>query len=57
MTGIAFDKAFQAVYILSFRMWQGRLPEACKAEYPADEHWRCYFGYRLYKTLKSRFPS
>ncbi|WAR09024.1 NOTUM-like protein [Mya arenaria] len=35
------------------RMWQGRVPEACQAEYPESEHWRCYFGYRIYKNIKT----
>ncbi|KAH3738687.1 hypothetical protein DPMN_045327 [Dreissena polymorpha] len=34
-------------------MWQGRVPEACMADYPESEHWRCYFGYRMYKSLKT----
>ncbi|KAK3588353.1 hypothetical protein CHS0354_003283 [Potamilus streckersoni] len=35
------------------QVWRGRVPEACKAQYPASEHWRCYFGYRIYATLKT----
>lgn len=33
--------------------WKGRVPDACKNEYPGPEQWRCYFGYRMYPTLKS----
>ncbi|XP_060589837.1 palmitoleoyl-protein carboxylesterase NOTUM-like isoform X2 [Ruditapes philippinarum] len=35
------------------KMWNGRVPETCMEEYTESEHWRCYFGYRLYKTLKN----
>lgn len=34
-----------------WKLWNGSLPEACVAEHP-KEPWRCYFGHRLYKTLK-----
>ncbi|XP_037881000.1 palmitoleoyl-protein carboxylesterase NOTUM isoform X2 [Glossina fuscipes] len=33
-------------------MWQGSLPESC-AQLHKSEPWRCYFGYRLYPTLKA----
>lgn len=33
--------------------WQGRVPKRCEEMY-RDEPWRCYFGYRLYPTLKSK---
>nr|XP_011418813.2 palmitoleoyl-protein carboxylesterase notum1 [Crassostrea gigas] len=36
-----------------FDQWRGRVPEACKNEYPDQEQWRCYFGYRMYPTLKT----
>ncbi|EDV96089.1 palmitoleoyl-protein carboxylesterase NOTUM [Drosophila grimshawi] len=35
-----------------WRLWQGLLPEDCTKVHPA-EPWRCYFGYRLYPTLKT----
>ncbi|XP_065086521.1 palmitoleoyl-protein carboxylesterase NOTUM [Ochlerotatus camptorhynchus] len=35
-----------------WRMWDGALPQACVAEHP-KEPWRCYFGHRLYNTLKA----
>lgn len=35
-----------------WKLWQGLLPEECTKAHPT-EHWRCYFGYRLYPTLKS----
>ncbi|CAO1358756.1 unnamed protein product [Diamesa serratosioi] len=34
-----------------WKLWNGSLPEACVAE--QKEPWRCYFGHRLYNTLKS----
>ncbi|XP_042202956.1 palmitoleoyl-protein carboxylesterase NOTUM-like isoform X2 [Homarus americanus] len=33
-------------------LWQGRIPDHCRDEYPRHP-WYCYFGYRLYPTLKS----
>ncbi|KAM7357035.1 palmitoleoyl-protein carboxylesterase notum isoform 2-T2 [Cochliomyia hominivorax] len=33
-------------------LWKGLLPEAC-VEQHKSEPWRCYFGYRLYPTLKA----
>lgn len=33
--------------------WQGKVPKRCKQKYPT-EPWRCYFGYRIYNTLKSK---
>ncbi|XP_037939685.1 palmitoleoyl-protein carboxylesterase NOTUM [Teleopsis dalmanni] len=35
-----------------WKLWQGLLPEECMKVHTA-EPWRCYFGYRLYPTLKS----
>lgn len=32
--------------------WQGSVPDGCRQLYK-NESWRCYFGYRLYPTLKS----
>ncbi|XP_076267774.1 palmitoleoyl-protein carboxylesterase notum isoform X2 [Rhynchophorus ferrugineus] len=32
--------------------WAGKVPRRCKESYK-DEPWRCYFGYRLYPTLKT----
>lgn len=36
-------------------LWQGKVPRRCRALYP-NEPWRCYFGYRLYPTLRGKFP-
>ncbi|XP_055376229.1 palmitoleoyl-protein carboxylesterase NOTUM [Condylostylus longicornis] len=35
-----------------WKMWGGSLPEEC-VKHHLNEPWRCYFGYRLYPTLKS----
>ncbi|ALC43262.1 Notum, partial [Drosophila busckii] len=35
-----------------WKLWQGLLPEDCTKAHAA-EPWRCYFGYRLYPTLKT----
>lgn len=34
-----------------WKLWQGELPDACVAQH-SKEPWRCYFGHRLYPTLK-----
>ncbi|XP_066155966.1 palmitoleoyl-protein carboxylesterase NOTUM [Euwallacea fornicatus] len=34
-------------------LWQGRVPRRCREQY-LDEPWRCYFGYRIYPTLKAQ---
>ncbi|CAG9764236.1 unnamed protein product [Ceutorhynchus assimilis] len=34
-------------------LWQGRVPRRCREQY-LDEPWRCYFGYRIYPTLKTQ---
>ncbi|KAL3199762.1 hypothetical protein MRX96_043797 [Rhipicephalus microplus] len=35
------------------RLWNGQVPDRCKPLYPDYEQWRCYFGYRIYPTLKA----
>ncbi len=40
--------------IYEFRLWHGRVPKSCQTAHPGGEEWRCYFGYRLYPTLKSK---
>jgi len=32
--------------------WNGQIPASCNSNYPL-EPWRCYFGYRVYQTLKT----
>ena len=36
-----------------WKLWEGSVPDACKANHP-NEPWRCYFGHRLYPTLKCK---
>lgn len=38
-----------------WKLWNGVLPDACAAE--QKEPWRCYFGHRLYNTLKCMFSA
>nr|XP_045589476.1 uncharacterized protein LOC123751432 [Procambarus clarkii] len=33
-------------------LWQGRIPDQCREKYP-HHPWFCYFGYRIYPTMKS----
>ncbi|XP_030747705.1 palmitoleoyl-protein carboxylesterase NOTUM [Sitophilus oryzae] len=33
-------------------LWEGKVPRRCREQY-LSEPWRCYFGYRLYPTLKT----
>ena len=35
-----------------WKLWDGVLPDDCVAE--QKEPWRCYFGHRLYNTLKCK---
>lgn len=34
-----------------YSLWQGSLPKRCVDRY-REEPWRCYFGYRIYPTLR-----
>jgi hypothetical protein len=31
--------------------WEGLLPDRCVVQYPTEK-WRCYFGFRVYPTLR-----
>ncbi|XP_078509915.1 palmitoleoyl-protein carboxylesterase NOTUM [Lissotriton helveticus] len=35
------------------RFWSGMVPERCRRQYPEGEEWHCFFGYKLYPTLRS----
>ncbi|XP_050026869.1 palmitoleoyl-protein carboxylesterase NOTUM [Dermacentor andersoni] len=35
------------------RLWNGQVPDRCRPLYSDYEQWRCYFGYRIYPTLKA----
>ncbi|KAL5010032.1 hypothetical protein ScPMuIL_012337 [Solemya velum] len=34
-------------------LWKGRVPTSCMEIFSASEQWRCYFGYRIYPTIKT----
>ncbi|RWS28763.1 palmitoleoyl-protein carboxylesterase NOTUM-like protein [Leptotrombidium deliense] len=34
------------------KLWNGQVPSACKSRHEA-EPWKCYFGYRIYETLRT----
>ena len=34
-------------------MWRARIPQSCAQTFPGQE-WKCFFGYRIYPTMKSR---
>ena len=34
-------------------MWQARVPDSCAQHFPGEE-WKCFFGYRIYPTIRSR---
>lgn len=36
----------------AMRLWNGQVPETCANKH-LDEPWRCYFGYRVYQSLKT----
>lgn len=36
-----------------WKLWKGSVPSGCAKQYP-NEPWRCYFGYRLFPTLKCK---
>ena len=35
-------------------LWRARVPDACAQHYPGQE-WKCFFGYRIYPTIRSKF--
>uniref|UniRef100_A0A4W3JYZ6 Notum, palmitoleoyl-protein carboxylesterase a n=1 Tax=Callorhinchus milii TaxID=7868 RepID=A0A4W3JYZ6_CALMI len=35
------------------RYWNGEVPERCKKQFKDGEEWNCFFGYKIYPTLKS----
>lgn len=37
---------------LGYSYWKGQVPDSCLQQYPGEE-WKCYFGYRIYSTLKT----
>jgi len=33
-------------------MWRARVPDSCAQSFPGEE-WKCFFGYRIYPTMKT----
>jgi len=36
------------------KLWAARVPHACQAAFP-EQPWKCFFGYRVYPIIKSKF--
>ncbi|XP_062072092.1 palmitoleoyl-protein carboxylesterase NOTUM [Lepus europaeus] len=35
------------------RYWNGVVPERCRRQFKEGEEWNCFFGYKIYPTLRS----
>ncbi|MGH0131966.1 UNVERIFIED_CONTAM: hypothetical protein FKN15_008626 [Acipenser sinensis] len=35
------------------RLWNGVIPEKCRQQFKRGEEWQCFFGHKLYSSLKS----
>ncbi|XP_041062089.1 carboxylesterase notum2 [Carcharodon carcharias] len=35
------------------RLWNGVIPERCRQQFRRGDEWQCFFGYRMYSSLKS----
>ena len=42
-----------ATVALGTQLWRARVPDSCAQAFPG-EHWKCFFGYRIYPTMKSK---
>lgn len=38
----------------SSRYWNGIVPERCKLQFKEGEEWNCFFGYKIYPTLRCK---
>lgn len=47
--------AFHSVTTLSSRYWNGIVPERCKLQFKEGEEWNCFFGYKIYPTLRCKY--
>lgn len=47
------DKGVKIALLLS-RYWGGLMPESCRQAHVGEE-WNCFFGYKVYPTLKSEY--
>lgn len=34
------------------RYWNGVVPERCRRQFKEGEEWNCFFGYKIYPTLR-----
>lgn len=34
------------------RYWNGVVPERCRRQFKEGEEWNCFFGYKVYPTLR-----
>lgn len=34
------------------RYWNGQVPERCRRQFKEGEEWNCFFGYKVYPTLR-----
>lgn len=37
---------------LGIRYWNGQVPERCRRQFKEGEEWNCFFGYKVYPTLR-----
>ncbi|KAK1330711.1 hypothetical protein QTO34_008649 [Cnephaeus nilssonii] len=37
---------------LGIRFWNGVVPERCRRQFKEGEEWNCFFGYKVYPTLR-----
>ena len=39
------------------RYWNGVVPERCRHQFKDGEEWNCFFGYKVYPTLRCEGPA
>lgn len=39
------------------RYWNGMVPERCRRQFKEGEEWNCFFGYKVYPTLRCEWAS
>ena len=37
-------------------LWKARVPDSCAQHFPGEE-WKCFFGYRIYPTIRSMWTT
>ncbi|XP_072036159.1 palmitoleoyl-protein carboxylesterase notum1-like isoform X2 [Amphiura filiformis] len=35
------------------KLWNSNVPKSCRESYSVNERWRCFFGFRIYESIKS----